>query len=85
MGGNAIPIVLCGVYSQSGHLIMNTGLTPVELIYAYSSGFFPMAHEEDDNAIYWHRPAMRGIIPLDSFHISKNLARLYRKNKYQCT
>jgi leucyl/phenylalanyl-tRNA--protein transferase len=58
-------------------------LTPEILIQAYASGAFPMADPEEDNQIYWHTPQMRGIIPLDDrFKISKNLKRLYKKDKF---
>lgn len=57
-------------------------LTPAQLLYAYSNGYFPMAHEEEGGEIYWHRPEFRGIIPLDKFHISKNLKRLWRNHSY---
>ena len=57
-----------------------------ELLNAYSKGYFPMAHPDRNNRIYWHKPKVRGIIPLDdSFHIPKNLQRLIRQNKYSCT
>lgn len=53
------------------------------LVQAYLSGAFPMAHPDQDNAIYWHTPAVRGIIPLDDrFVVPKNLARLYRQKKF---
>lgn len=42
-----------------------------------------MAHPEEDNAIFWHRPEKRGIIPLESFKIPKNLARLYRQAPFK--
>ncbi|MBI1308149.1 MAG: leucyl/phenylalanyl-tRNA--protein transferase [Bacteroidetes bacterium] len=54
-----------------------------ELLYAYSNGYFPMAHPEEDNAIYWHRPEWRGIIPLEQFYVPKNLARLYRNGPFE--
>jgi leucyl/phenylalanyl-tRNA--protein transferase len=58
-------------------------LTPEILIQAYASGAFPMADPEEDNQIYWHTPQMRGVIPLDDrFKISKNLMRLYKKDKF---
>jgi leucyl/phenylalanyl-tRNA--protein transferase len=61
-------------------------LNPELLLQAYVSGAFPMAHPEHDNAIYWHTPAIRGIIPLDNqFKIPKNLHRLYRTQKYKFT
>ncbi len=59
-------------------------LTPQILIQAYLSGSFPMADPDDGNAIYWHTPQRRGIIPLDeNFKVSKNLRRLYKKNKFE--
>ena len=58
-------------------------LTPEILIQAYSSGAFPMADPEEDNQIYWHTPQMRGVIPLDDrFKVSKNLKRLYKRDKF---
>lgn len=56
---------------------------PIELLYAYSNGYFPMAHPEHDNMVYWHRPDKRGIIPLENFHVSKNLRRLYRNGPFE--
>ncbi|MFT6177461.1 MAG: leucyl/phenylalanyl-tRNA--protein transferase, partial [Bacteroidia bacterium] len=58
-------------------------LDPAELLYAYSQGYFPMAIPEDDNEIFWFKPEMRGVIPLDTFHISKNLRRLYNKQHFE--
>jgi leucyl/phenylalanyl-tRNA--protein transferase len=55
---------------------------PEEILGAYLQGYFPMAHPEENNKIYWHLPEKRGIIPLDSFHVPKNLKRLYRNNPY---
>lgn len=56
-----------------------------DLISAYASGYFPMAHPEEGNAIYWHRPEMRGIIPLDSYHIPRNLRKEYDRGVYELT
>src|SRR6056300_1223744 len=42
-----------------------------------------MADPEEDNQIYWHTPQMRGVIPLDDrFKVSKNLKRLYKRDKF---
>lgn len=57
-------------------------LDPAELLYAYSQGYFPMAIPEDNNEIFWFKPDMRGIIPLEEFHVSKNLKRLYKKQYF---
>lgn len=61
---------------------MEEKLNPAQLLYAYSNGYFPMSHEEEDGEIYWHRPAMRGVIPLEKFHISKNMKRLWKNHPY---
>jgi len=41
-----------------------------------------MAHPEEDNAIYWHEPHMRGVILPDEFKVNKNLSREYRSGKF---
>ncbi|EUB94858.1 Leucyl/phenylalanyl-tRNA--protein transferase [Rhizobium sp. CF080] len=55
-------------------------ITPEILLRAYSIGLFPMAESADDPEIFWVEPEMRGILPLDSFHISKSLAKAVRKS-----
>ena len=47
---------------------------------AYSIGLFPMAESADDPEIFWVEPELRGIIPLDTFHVSKSLAKKIRQN-----
>ena len=54
-----------------------------ELIYAYSQGYFPMADPDEDNQIYWYKPELRGIIPLDKFHIPKNLRNLWKRQPFE--
>ncbi len=57
---------------------------PNVVIHAYTQGYFPMAHPDEGNDIFWHLPENRGIIPLDNrFNINKNLARLYKKGKFE--
>lgn len=53
-----------------------------DLLNAYANGYFPMAVPEEDNQLFWFKPEMRGIIPLDQFKVSKNTMRLYRQKKY---
>ncbi len=53
---------------------------PTELLLrAYASGVFPMAEDADDPEIFWVRPEMRGVIPLDDFHVPKSLAKAVRR------
>ena len=51
------------------------------LVSAYSSGWFPMAVGTGD--IRWFSPDPRGIIPLDTFHTSRRLARLVRRGAFR--
>ncbi|MGI9391539.1 MAG: leucyl/phenylalanyl-tRNA--protein transferase [Boseongicola sp.] len=58
-------------------------LTPELLLAAYASGVFPMAETRDDPNVYWVDPQIRGVIPLDRFHVSRSLARKLRRDNYQ--
>ena len=53
-------------------------ITPEVLLKAYACGIFPMAENADDPALYWIEPDMRGIIPLEGFHVPLRLARTVR-------
>ncbi|MCK8782565.1 leucyl/phenylalanyl-tRNA--protein transferase [Rhizobium sp. NTR19] len=57
-------------------------ITPDILLRAYSIGLFPMAESADDPEIFWVEPEVRGILPLDSFHVSKSLARTVRRRPF---
>jgi leucyl/phenylalanyl-tRNA---protein transferase len=57
-------------------------ITPEVLLKAYACGIFPMAESADDPALYWIEPEMRGIIPLDGFHLSARLARTVRTTRF---
>jgi len=57
-------------------------ITPDVLLKAYACGIFPMAESADDPALYWIEPEMRGIIPLDTFHVPARLARTVRSTPF---
>jgi leucyl/phenylalanyl-tRNA--protein transferase len=57
-------------------------ITPEVLLKAYACGIFPMAESADDPALYWIEPEMRGIIPLDGFHVPSRLARTVRTTSF---
>lgn len=57
-------------------------ITPQVLLKAYACGIFPMAESADDPAIYWVEPEMRGIIPLNRFHISRSLQKVIRSERF---
>jgi leucyl/phenylalanyl-tRNA--protein transferase len=58
-------------------------ITPEVLLKAYACGIFPMAESADDPALYWIEPELRGIIPLDGFHVPARLARLVRSDRFR--
>ncbi|MBX4954035.1 leucyl/phenylalanyl-tRNA--protein transferase [Rhizobium lentis] len=58
------------------------GITPDILLRAYSIGLFPMAESADDPEIFWVEPELRGVLPLDDFHISKSLAKTIRRKPF---
>lgn len=58
-------------------------ITPQVLLKAYSCGIFPMAESADDPALYWIEPQQRGILPLDTVHIPRRLARTIRTTPMQ--
>jgi leucyl/phenylalanyl-tRNA--protein transferase len=57
-------------------------ITPEVLLKAYACGIFPMAESAEDPALYWIEPDMRGIIPLDGFHVAARLARTVRSTPF---
>ncbi|EEW25512.1 leucyl/phenylalanyl-tRNA--protein transferase [Rhodobacter ferrooxidans] len=60
-------------------------LTPDLLLRAYAAGIFPMAESRDDPQVHWVDPRLRGVLPLDGFHVSQSLARRIRRSGYQVT
>lgn len=53
------------------------------LLRAYAAGIFPMADSADDPELFWVDPELRGVLPLDRFHLSKRLARTVRSNHFE--
>ncbi|MFZ4763281.1 MAG: leucyl/phenylalanyl-tRNA--protein transferase [Alphaproteobacteria bacterium] len=59
-------------------------ITPQLLLRAYMAGIFPMAEESDSNDIFWCDPPMRGILPLEAFHVPRSLQKRMRKGNFSC-
>jgi len=53
-------------------------ITPQVLLKAYTCGIFPMAESAEDPALYWLEPQHRGVLPFNSIHVPKRLARTLR-------
>ena len=58
-------------------------LDPQLLLRAYATGVFPMAESAEDPEIFWVQPDVRGIIPLDAFHVPSSLAKTIRKGAFE--
>lgn len=54
-----------------------------QLLAAYASGYFPMATSRKGKALRWYSPDMRGIIPLDNFHIPHSLQKFLRHSPFE--
>ena len=58
-------------------------ITPEVLLKAYACGIFPMAESAEDPGLHWIEPPLRGIIPLDGFHVPRRLARTVRAEEFE--
>ncbi|CAH0340394.1 leucyl/phenylalanyl-tRNA--protein transferase [Rhizobium sp. CECT 9324] len=67
---------------MAGRRSRDQGITPELLLRAYSIGLFPMSDSADDPELFWVEPEIRGIIPLDDFHVSKSLAKAIRRKPF---
>lgn len=64
---------------MAGRRSRDRSITPELLLRAYSIGMFPMSESADDPELFWVEPDIRGIIPLEEFHVSKSLQKAIRK------
>ena len=60
-------------------------LTPELVLRAYACGIFPMAESRGRSNIFWVDPEVRGVLPLDAFHVSRSLARTVRRSVFDVT
>ena len=60
-------------------------LTPALLLRAYEAGVFPMAESAESDKVFWVDPRRRGVLPLDSFHLSRSLRKRLRRHDYDVT
>ncbi|MGB0507938.1 MAG: leucyl/phenylalanyl-tRNA--protein transferase [Pikeienuella sp.] len=58
-------------------------LTPDILLRAYASGVFPMAESAQSDELMWIDPELRGIIPLNDFHLPKSLRKTIRRADFK--
>jgi len=58
---------------------------PNELLDCYRRGVFPMSDGRDDPRVFLLEPNERGIVPLDSLHISKSMRKVLRRSDFTIT
>lgn len=56
---------------------------PNELLDCYRRGVFPMADSRDDPRLFLVDPDLRGVLPLDRFHLSKSLRKTIRRDDFE--
>jgi len=68
---------------MAGHKDLLFEITPQVLLKAYSVGIFPMAESARDPGLFWVEPELRGVIPLDEFHVPRSLAKFMRGKPFE--
>ncbi len=58
-------------------------LTADDLIECYRHGVFPMAEDRESAGLNLVDPHLRGVFPLDAFHVPKRLARTVRQDRFE--
>lgn len=54
-------------------MLTNSYINSDLLLNGYANGVFPMSDNAKSNEVYWVEPKLRGIIPLNGFHVSRSL------------
>jgi leucyl/phenylalanyl-tRNA--protein transferase len=57
-------------------------ITPQVLLKAYACGIFPMAESASDPGMFWVEPEMRGVLPLERFHVSRSLRKEIARRRF---
>ena len=60
-------------------------ITPDLVLRAYRAGLFPMAEGRNSGRLYWLDPKMRGILPLDRFHLPRSLRKAVLSGRFEVT
>ena len=60
-------------------------IDPELVLRAYAIGVFPMADHRTADSVYWVEPKLRGVMPLDGFHLSRSLKKLILSDHFRVT
>ncbi|MDG2403125.1 MAG: leucyl/phenylalanyl-tRNA--protein transferase [Amylibacter sp.] len=66
-------------------MLTNSYINSDLLLNGYANGVFPMSDNAKSNEVYWVEPKLRGIIPLNGFHVSRSLKKIIDKGDYTVT
>ena len=64
---------------------MSDRFDTTDLLNCYRRGVFPMADSRQDMRLFLMDPDMRGVLPLDRFHVPSRLRKTIRKNPFRVT
>lgn len=64
---------------------MSDRFDTTDLLNCYRRGVFPMADSREDMRLFLMDPDIRGVLPLDRFHIPKRLAKTVRQDPFRVT
>jgi leucyl/phenylalanyl-tRNA---protein transferase len=60
-------------------------IDPELVLRAYAMGVFPMADHRTADSVYWVEPKLRGVMPLNGFHLSRSLRKLILLDHFRVT
>jgi len=60
-----------------------TQLTAELVLRAYAAGIFPMAENRNDPTVFWVDPRVRGVLPLETFHVPRKLRKIVRRGDFE--
>ncbi len=64
---------------------MSDRFDTTDLLNCYRRGVFPMADSREDMRLFLMDPDIRGVLPLETFHVPKRLAKTVRQNPFRVT
>ena len=64
---------------------MSDRFDTTDLLNCYRRGVFPMADSREDMRLFLMDPDIRGILPLDRFHVPKRLRKTVRQDPFRVT
>lgn len=64
---------------------MSDRFDTADLLNCYRRGVFPMADSRDDMRLFLMDPDLRGILPIDRFHVPSRLRKTVRKEPFRVT